>query len=205
MMHILTHICGIRACSDINGELHRTLPQLWATGFFSDKPHFVFTDAFLCEYTIILTCSFLDEYNGHFTANNCEELKDRIKVFRKQIKPVLNRINQWTDIHKYRGMILAHNLRTKDNKSIYELTNKKIDFNIPNTRPEFSLLIQLLALITRNIGKEFPELITKIDFNERIVDKMNIPYDLIDFESEFNAVGEKIKKLGLTMTQQTHL
>lgn len=201
MMQILTKVLGIRACSDLNGELHRTLPQLWATGHFNSTPHFVLTDNYLSEYTIILVCSFLDEYNEHFIPTNCIELKDRIYKFRKQIKPVLTRMNQWTDLHKYRNIILAHNLRTKGNQSILDIKNEKIDFNIPNTRPEFQLLTQLSILITQNIGVEFPELITKIDLSETVLDKLNVPYELIDFDAEFNVVCEQIKNLGLTRTQ----
>ena len=197
MLQILTKAIGIRTCSDTNGKLHEELPQLWADGHFSATPHFVLTDAYLTEYTIILMCSFLDEYNKFFIPNNCLELKTRITVFRKQIKPVLNKINQWTDLHKYRNMILAHNLRTKDNQSILDTTTSKIEFNIPNTKNELRLLVQLASLITQNIGEEFPEIRERINFEEKITDKINAPYKMIDFKSQFEAVGKEIKKAGL--------
>jgi hypothetical protein len=67
MLLILTKVFGILSCSEINEQLHNTLPQLWAKGHFNKSPHFVLTDAYLMEYVIILTCSFLDEYNSGFT------------------------------------------------------------------------------------------------------------------------------------------
>jgi hypothetical protein len=204
MLQILTKVFGIKSCNDTNQELHGKLPQLYAKGHYSENPHFVLNDSYLSEYTIIMICSFLDEYNNHFTVNNCPEFKERIIKFRKQIKPVLTRINQWTDLHKYRGLVLAHNLRTTTKESVFNFSNP-INLNIPNTKTEFELLIQLASLITQNIGVEFPELLTNISFTEKITDKMNVPYKIINTKLEFEIISEQIKKLGLTKTQQTHL
>jgi hypothetical protein len=95
-------------------------------------------------------------------------------------------------------------LYAKGHLSVFNFSNP-INLNIPNTKTEFELLIQLASLITQNIGVEFPELLTNISFTEKITDKMNVPHKIINTKLEFEIISEKIKKLGLTKTQQTHL
>jgi|GEM_PF-2446994 len=204
MMQILTKVFGILATIDKNWELHHSMPvQVWATGHYGTTPHFALANSYLGDYIIILICSFLDEYNQQFIPTKCPVLHDRIRQFKTQMKPVLTRINQWSGLKNYRNHILAHNLRLKDNLSIFD--SDGVSFNVPNSHDEIVLLGELAALITKNIGKEFPELINQLDFEEKIIDKANVPFRKIDFTQEYKAVCEEIKKLGLTYTQRTRL
>lgn len=207
MLHILTKAHGILSTQDKNGELHRTLDrQVWGTGHFSTTPHFILTNAYLSEYTIILICSFLDEYNSNFLPSKSALFHDRIINFRKQVKPILTRIGKWSDLTRYRNNILAHNLRLKDNTSIFSDTLERRDYIVPNTLDEIRLLIELVTLVTKNIGVQFPELLGSLDFNEKINDKANVPTsDKINFNQEYQSVCEEIKMLGLTYTQLTDL
>jgi hypothetical protein len=207
MLQLLSKVHGILSTQDKNGELHRTLDrQVWATGHYGVTPHFVLANSYLAEYIIILICSFLDEYNDNFIPKKNHLLHDRILNFRKQIKPVLTRIAKWKDLKKYRNNILAHNLRLKDNTSIFSDTLERIDYNLPNTPDEIRLLIELSSLITKNIGGQFPELLQNFNFDEKIIDKANVPIsDKINFNQEYENVCKEIKMLGLTYTQLTHL
>jgi hypothetical protein len=207
MLQILTKAHGILSTQDKNGELHCTLDkQVWGTGHFSNTPHFILANSYLSEYIIILICSFLDEYNDNFIPSKSILLHNRILNYRKQVKPIITRIAKWSDLKKYRNNILAHNLRLKDNTSIFSDTLEKIDYNVPNTLEEIRLLIELSTLITKNISVEFPELLENLDFNEKIIDKANVPIsDKINFNQEYENVCEEIKMLGLTYTQLTHL
>ena len=206
MLQILTKVFGILASNDKNAELHHTTPQVWATGHYGKAPHFLLTNSYLSEYLIILVCSFIDEYNNHFIPSKSDILGDRIHLFRQKISPVMKKINKWDGLQNYRNTILAHNLRIKGKTPVLSnIENNKTTFNIPNTHDEILLLGELVALITKNIGVEFPELLPKINFNDNIANQMIIPHDIIDFKKEFESIGDSIKKLGLTYTQRTYL
>ncbi|MFD2519972.1 hypothetical protein [Emticicia soli] len=206
LVHILTKIFGIFSVVDKNSELHVNLGfQVWGTGHFNKSPHFVLTNSYLFEYILILVCSFLDEYNNEFTPNNCEILKERIHKFRTQIKPVIKRINKWKHLKDYRNTVLAHNLRLKDKNSIFNQPAAQMEFNIPNSHDEILLLCELVALITKNIAAEFPEIIAELDFTTSVTDVINIPFNKIDFYAEYREVCNEILQLGLTKTERTKI
>jgi hypothetical protein len=206
MMQLLTKVYGLLASMDRNNELLMTSDKvIFGLGHFNKIPHFMLTNSLLSEHLLVLVSSFLDEYNFQFTANNSVELKDRIIKFRQQLKPVLSRINQWRDIKRYRNIILAHNFRLKDDSSIFDENVKKIDFKLPLIWDELVLLVELCSLITKNMGREFPELLVDFYFSESINDKINIIKNDIDFQKDYDNVCEQIKTLGLTYTQRTEL
>lgn len=173
-------------------------------GCFSSFHTTATINAFLMNQAIIISCSIFDEYNQEFTASKHPPFASRIHHFKLQIKPVTKRINQWKDLKSFRNHILAHNLRVQ-NDSIFGHANKSVHYNVPGTISEIKLLCELLSLITQNIGAEFPELEQQIDYNATILDKLTLSSKTIDFESEFKAISEQIKVLGLTRTQQTDL
>ncbi len=206
MMHILTKVFGILSVVDKNVELHVNFgSQVWGTGHFNKFPHFLLNNAYLSDYILILICSFLDEYNGEFTPNNCEILKNRIHKFRSQIKPVIKRINKWKHLKDYRNTVLAHNLRLKDRNSIFSDQKVQVKFEIPNSHDEMVLLCELAALITKNIGAEFPEIIAELDLNITVNDVINASFEKIDFYNEYQKVCDEIIQLGLTKTERTKI
>lgn len=126
-------------------------------------------------------------------------------MFRTQIKPVIKCINRWEDLKKYRDMIVAHNLRNKSQKSIFNEIEHKPKFKTPQTHDDFVLLFELLALITKNIGVEFPELLNHFSFDERILDFIEYEKIETDFFKDFSNVCDEIKSLGLKKAERTRL
>ncbi|WP_461133912.1 hypothetical protein [Spirosoma lituiforme] len=202
MLHQLTQVTlMIHAAEKIKEQqiLFRQLIQLdgHASRFHSDLT----VGATLYNHSLLLCSSILDEFNTEFTSNKHPEFATRILNFRRQVKPITKRIDKWKDFKTYRNQILAHNLRI-NGKPIFSHQDKSLSYNIPFTNNEIKLLSELLALITMNIGVEFPELTERLNWKEQINDKMVLDLTDIDFASEYKVIGEEIRKLGLTMTQR---
>ena len=140
---------------------------------------------------IILTCSFLDEWNNYLIPKNANF--DKLKTAKKKCKPAIKRINKWSDIEKFRNSVLAHNFRDnkKDNKSIF-LTDKFDKLNIPIHISEFILLSQCIDIATSNVASPF---INEIENTENIIfeDKGN-SITKIDFKKEFNEILVQINQ-----------
>ncbi|GAB4036703.1 hypothetical protein [Spirosoma jeollabukense] len=200
MVHLLTQInLSIHAAEKIKeeSEVFRFLIQF--DGYYSRFPADLAVGAVLYNQALLLSCSMLDEFHREFTIHACPEWKNRIIKFKRQIRPVTKRIAKWTDLKTYRNEILAHPLRI-EGQSIFEKADKSLKYNIPFTNREIKLLCELLGLITKNIGVEFPELRDRLVFTEIINDKIVLDFTEIDFDAEFQAVCEEIKMLGLAMT-----
>lgn len=202
MTQLLTQVTMmIRAADKIEEQqvLFRHLLQLDSP--FDKYPSDMIMKAVLYNHTLLICNAILDEFNREFTPLKCTEFADRVNKFRRQIKPVLGRIDKWKDLKNYRNQIIAHNLRIKG-ISIFDKDDKSISYNAPHTNNEIKLLVELLALITMNIGVEFPELRDSLNMSEHINDKLALNFVNIDLKAEHDAVVEEIRKMGLTMTQR---
>jgi uncharacterized protein with HEPN domain len=205
MLHLLT---GVRLIIHSVEKINETRPifrqVIQFDGYFAKFHSDAMITATLLNHALLLCCSILDEFNTEFVANKHSEFADRITLFRQQIKPVTRRINKWKGLKDYRNQIVAHNLRI-NGRSIFGKADKSLEYKVPTTVSEIKLLSEFLALITQNIGIEFPELVEQMKWSETIDDKIKIEYPTIDYDTEFEVVAAEIKKLGLTKTQQTDL
>ena len=86
-------------------ENHKHIDELKYEGYLENRVTLSGSlNGILSNYTIILYCSFLDEYNQKFVVSNFDEsYKDRIISCRKKNKPGLKRINQWPDLFDFRN------------------------------------------------------------------------------------------------------
>jgi hypothetical protein len=201
--HLVVKIFGVLASMDKNNELllvHGIDDP--GIGSFGKYRHFELVNDYLQEYFLILTCSFLAEYRKEFTEKNCPELAPKIRVFRYKIKPVLKRIAQWKGMENYRNRILAHNFRLLNGVSIFDKASGKETYHLPVEYDEFVLLGELLALITTNMGIEFPELLEKLNWTETIADKYEVVSQPVEIFKELKLVHEQIRQRGLTHTDR---
>jgi hypothetical protein len=143
------------------------------------------------NYAFVMCSSFLDEYNEEFTPHKHPEYSDRIKRLKRINKPVMRRINKWTDLKDYRNIVLAHNYRIKGT-SLFAADNKSWYFNVPHTDDEMVLLSRLIPIITMQIVQEFPEIIPAIDFLENLQSKLKFDYPCVDIDAEINAIWDEV-------------
>jgi hypothetical protein len=146
------------------------------------------------NYAFLMCSSFLDEYNEEFTPHKHPEYADRIMRLKRITKPVMRRINKWTDLKDYRNIVLAHNYRIK-RTSLFAADNKGRYFNVPHTDDEIVLLSRLIPIITMHIVEEFTEIIPAIDFNENLQSKLRFDYKRIDIEAEMTAVWNEVNSI----------
>lgn len=154
----------------------------------------------LLNYSLLKSASFLEEFNTIFTPSNYPDYRDRIILFKKIVKPVTKRIDQWKDIRNYRNQILAHNFNI-NNSSFFSEDYENILYNVPHTDAEIKLLSELLVIITNNLVFVFPE-IKNLDLNPKMMDKLKFKRTIVDLENEIHAIRENVAKLRSKLTQQ---
>lgn len=140
----------------------------------------------------ILSCSYLDEWNNHFTHKKYSAYATKIEHLKKVTKPALKKINKWSGLKSLRNVVFAHNLRDKNGKSIFT-TDKKLKFIFPMSYSEASLLVQLINIITEELYNTFSDII--IDINKSILNSLNITINHIDVNKELYNITYEINKL----------
>ncbi len=145
-------------------------------------------NAYLSNYSIIIFCSFLEEYNQNFIPAKFDDYyKDRIINVKKKNKPGVKRINEWNGLINFRNQLVAHSFDIKG-KSFFSSEIEHLEFKIPNTISEKNLFYGIVYLMCVNISEEFYEIILEIQKkpNEIMLDKMKIVSENIDSEKELN-------------------
>jgi hypothetical protein len=163
-------------------------------GHYSDLPLAKAISGNLQNYTIIIGCSFIDEYNQEFTPFKHPEYADKISRIKKLTKPVMNRLNKWNNLKDYRNYILAHNFRIKG-KSLFAKDVEPIKFNVPHTNSEFILLAELIRVVTTCIALEFPDLFEKLSSDDLPIRKMQFNYLAVDINGELETIREQIQEV----------
>jgi len=180
-------------------EVHNTytqneefLNQIEFQGHYSNLPFAKSISGTFLNYALIISNSFFDEYNKEFTSSKHPDFKVRIDKLKAITKPVMRRVNKWTNFKDYRNYILAHNFRIKD-VSIFSKDFKPFHFNSPHTNTEIILLNQLMRIITTCISKEFPELVEQINWKENALSKMTFNYNEVDIDKELTEIWTQIE------------
>ena len=143
------------------------------------------------NYTIILLCSFIEEFNEEFTIVRHPEYANQINRIKKLTKPVLKRISQWKNLKDYRNQILAHNFRNKG-KSLFSKSVAPISFNVPHTNSEFVLLTELIRIITTCIALELPGLFEQLTAEDLPIHKMKFDYNVVDVNTVIAKLWKQI-------------
>ncbi|MDW5288510.1 hypothetical protein [Formosa sp. PL04] len=147
--------------------------------------------AILANYSIILFCSFLDEYHNFFNVYELPEVdKEIILKVKKKNKAGIKRINKWSGLLAFRNQLLVHNFRIK-NESFFSKEN--IEYKIPNTLSEKNLLSGIIYIICLNIGEAFPMVISSLNSRDRMVDNLNLIGEEIDNEMELELLLNEMK------------
>lgn len=148
----------------------------------------------ICQDMIIIyTCSFLDEYDNFFTPVVYPNETEKIIELKSIVLPAYRIIKKWKDLKKIRNNILVHNHRIKGN-SIFDL-NERMKYIIPSSNAEFTLLADLVFMIAENILPIFPELRNEIDFNESLLDHLNIDSEKLDTYTTYRKIKSEIEEI----------
>lgn len=146
----------------------------------------------ISNHSIILFCSFLDEYENYFNTHHLKGVDSvRILKVRKNNKPGLDRIRKWKDLKTFRNYFAAHNFRIKG-KSFFSEDIEQISIKIPNAPSEKKLFAAIVNLICINILNEFTEIGQFIDIEENMLIKMNFIEEYIDDKKEIADIKEKM-------------
>lgn len=140
-------------------------------------------NAIISNNCIIMFSSFLDEYANFNKHKLGKELEDRIENVRNLNKPGIRRINKWKDIKNFRNHLAAHNFKI-NGKSFFSDEVKDLEYKIPNTISEKKLFLLITELICLNIRDEFPEVLYYMNPQSKMLDKMKIIGEEIDYEKE---------------------
>ncbi len=149
-------------------------------------------NAIISNNCIIMFSSFLDEYANFNSHKLGKEMEDRIEYVRKLNKPGVKRINKWKDIKSFRNHLAAHNFKI-NGKSFFSDEVKYLEYKIPNTISEKKLFLLITELICLNIRDEFPEILLFMNPQYRMIDKMKIIGEQIDFEEESKIIFSQMR------------
>ncbi|ARK10114.1 hypothetical protein A6C57_07035 [Fibrella sp. ES10-3-2-2] len=191
--------CSLNALAKIREESYRFRNLIQLDGYFAPVRSDWLVSDIIRNQIILTACSALDEFQKHFIPQACPELADRVGQLRRQIRPILGRIDKW-DLKKYRNQMIAHNLRI-EGQAIIDREGTSLSYSIPRLFDEFVLLVELLTLLIQQMAKAFPELVEQAMLTtETIRDKMTIEPMQIDWEEEYQAVLDEIENQTLDQT-----
>jgi hypothetical protein len=198
LFYLATQILFFNEVYETYRDNEEHLNQVKFKGHYSGLPLAKAISGNFQHYAIILTCSFIDEYNEEFTAAKHPEHAAQINRIKKLTKPVSKRLNQWSDLKNYRNNILAHNFRIKG-KSLFSKNVDPVKFNVPHTNNEFILLTELVRTITTCIAWEFPDLFDKLSSDDLPITKLKFDYNVVDVNKEMTMIWEQIEEVKRTL------
>ena len=155
--------------------------------------------ALIFDKVLLVGFSILEEINKVFTKKNIPEWKIEIAEFKKKVSPISKRLSQWTDLRPFRNQILAHNLRTQDGKSIFNIEDGLHEFNVPQKNGEFVLFFELIRVYTELFFKHFEDHHHKMDFDRTLIDCIQFTSEEIDMIAELRKVEQFRKDHGLSI------
>jgi hypothetical protein len=162
---------------------------------YTDKELNLYVSLF---YHIILnTVSVLDEYNENFYQLVEPEYKERVMTIRKILKPVLKRLNGWTDLKRVRNELIAHPKRTMTSK---DFSMKHLwSYKAPRYYFDLEILLKYLGTIDAIIATEFQnemdESVKHIQSvaagQENRPDYSNIEAEMFQMQDEVNELSKQ--------------
>lgn len=175
------------------GNNYKTLQEIKLENHFSKISLESATHTLISNHSIILFCSFLEEYEKKFTPHFLKDIDaKRIINVRQKNEPGLKRIRKWKDLRDFRNILAAHNFRIKG-KSFFSDEFDKFKFTIPNKVSEKNLFSGIIYLICINIRTEFPEIYNSLNVGEAMLDKIEFICDEVDNEKELIELISKMQ------------
>jgi hypothetical protein len=182
-------------------EVHKTytenetkLNEIKFSGHYANLPFAKAISGNLLNYSLIIANSYFDEYNENFVAIKHPKFEERIKKVRAIIKPVIKRLNKWTNFKDHRNYILAHNFRIKG-QSIFANDFKPFHFKVPHTNSEIILLAEMVRLVNITIAAEFSELLDDNYYKDTVLDKMRFYYNEVDINNELDEMINQMNEI----------
>ncbi|WP_272149186.1 hypothetical protein [Tenacibaculum aiptasiae] len=146
---------------------------------------------------IITSCSYLEEWE-YFARLIKEEQESRIIILRKITKPVIDRINEWKDLRKFRNNMIAHNHRIKKENNSLAIFNLSRSLYCPNSFYDYKLLSGCIFIANRVLlklfAKEYKEILPQIKNIENIT-SMNEIKNERDYKKELYNLVESTQNL----------
>jgi len=137
--------------------------------------------------------SFLDEYH-QFVRSEEPEMMETISNIKKAVKPAIKLIGQWKEREDFRNQVLAHNLRGKNDESVFErgLTS----FDVPQQGADLHVLVSCIGMIREVFASTFREKLAEV---QRLLDsetrlKAARRYDRESFETAIESVRMEINE-----------
>lgn len=193
LTQLITQIRFLAAICDTANDDSLGLNKIKVQNFFIPLPLGRSINDVTINYGLIIACSILDEYNKEVTVGKLPtDLKERLGRLKQMTKPIIHKLKRWPDLQKYRNNILAHNLKIKDGVSFFSDQFSLHTYRVPNTYLEFKLLVELLSILVRCVGDQFPEILSQIDMTERMDERLKLPNQPINFQEEIKEVIDAI-------------
>lgn len=138
------------------------------------------------ELMFLISESIIEEYNNILTPVNFPEHAEQILRFKSDIKPAMKRFNKWGHRRKYRNTLVAHNLRFKDNSSVFD-QDTQIELNAPQFDNDFVSIYYLHLYMTHCLGQSFGIELLNLN-SEKIIDKINFTSELTSLNDELPTI-----------------
>jgi hypothetical protein len=147
---------------------------------------------------ILQLAIFQEEYNGHFTQVE-SEYKKRVLEFREILSPVIDLLNKWSEIRKFRSLFIAHNCRAKGTGQFYppDITQ----YRVPSTTFDFHLVSDYMNYIMQLMNQEFKaEMKGMVAYITGLAPKARRKHDISNLNPQLvqmqNEVNKRCEKYG---------
>lgn len=192
LFRLATDIKWISETNIVSAANKATLNQVrYFDPHFNKQPFQDSISEIFGQQLIILSCSFLDEFERVFNPKEFPFETEKIQTLKQIVRPAIKRIKEWVDLKNYRNHILAHNLRVKG-QSVFEFELKP-EYKVPTTIEEFALLADMIFIIAQNIQPCFPEAVRTIDFSISIDNSIRKISKESNCIEEFRHISSKVE------------
>lgn len=151
----------------------------------------------LAQYLQMESVSFLVEFKENLYQYSENDFKQRVGDIQKITKPIVNRINKWKDLNKYRNNIIAHPWR--DSGKFVVPDSQK--YSVPSSWLEITVLGHYIKYIWAMIRAEFNnEIIGSLNYisktypnNDPVkVDFSNLNKDQVNMAIEVDSIRKEL-------------
>jgi len=143
--------------------------------------------------------SIIEEYERFFTHAHCPKYSKEILQLKIDIKPALKKIKRWKDSKLYRNTLIAHTLRLKNHRSIFELDHK-IQINAPHYDIDYTIIYFTHLYMSNCIVKNFPLIVESIK-SEPLLTHINFCGEKYDLKKELIEIKEFADNKGIKIEE----
>lgn len=138
----------------------------------------------LAQYSIVLLFSILEEWKFPFP-------DEKVKAFRKQMKPLIDAISQYKDISKIRSGMIAHPRLNQKMGGGALLLKENSDLDVPVDIHDMAFINYLLAGLNIFLDKMFGEDITQSNIVLKTLERTQVKPRFTN-EEDVEAAAKKV-------------